>query len=151
MGEYEKTITIQAPRKKIEEFVLNLRNLPQYVPTTKKAMPQQGEHVRVQGTAHGHSYDADGYFRTDPARHRMEWGSDGEEKYSGWLECQGADDHGPSQVTVHLTFDPLPGMSKELAQQTGSQDSTIVEGLEKSLLSIKNIVEGHGGKVEYTR
>ena len=149
MGEYERSITINASRQLIEDFVSNVSNLPKYLPTTKSAQPQQGERVRVQGQApNGHQYDADGYFRIDRNTHRMEWGSDGENNYSGWLEFNGPDGSTPTQVTVHLTIDPPPQVSKEMAKQAGSQDNAIEDGLEKSLQSIKNYVEGTGGKEE---
>ncbi len=149
MAEYERSITINVTRQQIEDFVSDVSNLPKYIPTTKNAQPQQGERVRVQGvTPNGHQYDADGYFRLDKTTHRMEWGSDGENKYSGYLTFRGSDVNAPSHVTVHLSIEPPPQVSKQMAQQKGSQDSAIEEGLDKALQSIKNILEGKGGKVE---
>ena len=149
MAEYERSITINATRQQIEDFVSDVDNLPKYVPTTKSAQPQQGERVRVQGeTPNGHKYDADGYFHRDDSTHRLEWGSDGENNYKGWLEFKGSSTDAPSQVTVHLTIDPPPQVSEQMAQQKGSQDAAIEEGLDKSLQSIKNVLEGKGGKEE---
>ena len=51
-------------------------------------------------------------------------------------------------MTVHLTFQPKPEQSERMEEQTGDRDKTITEGLRASLESIKNFVEGHGGKVE---
>lgn len=147
MSEYEQSIMINAPRQQIEAFVADVKNLPKYLPTTKQAMPEPGERVRVKGDAHGHHYDSDGYFHMDQNRHRMEWGSDGEEVYRGWLAFQEENQDKTTKLTVHLTFEPNPKMKQELAQPTSSQDETIRRELEASLKSIKNIIEGHGGKL----
>ena len=148
MAEYERSITINATRKQIEDFVSDFSNLPKYVPTTHSAQPQQGDRVRIQGeTPTGLSYDADGYFRTNG--NRLEWGSDGENQYSGWMEFKGNANEAPSEVTVHLSATPPPQAKQEMAKVSGSADETINQGLEKSLQSIKNLLEGQGGKVEY--
>ncbi|HEX4203817.1 MAG TPA: hypothetical protein VHZ51_06405 [Ktedonobacteraceae bacterium] len=149
MGEYERSITIHAPMQQVEYFVSNVGNLPKYVSTTKYAMPEQGERVHVHGEAFGHQYDNDGFFKVDKNTHRMEWGADEpEQQYRGWISLQSADQAAPTQVTVHLSFEPPPRMSKNLAAQTGSHGKTIDQDLENALVSIKNMMEGHGGKVE---
>ncbi|BCL78056.1 SRPBCC family protein [Ktedonobacteria bacterium brp13] len=148
MPDYQYALTIQASPDKIEEFISKVDNLPKYLPTTKKAEAEKGERVRVEGEAKGHKYNSDGYFRVDKARHRMEWGSDGEQKYSGWLQITPLPQGNASEVTVHLTFEPSQKVNKNLTEQTGSKDTTIEEDLQHALISIKNICEGHGGKVE---
>ncbi len=147
MSEYECSMTINASMRQIEDFITDVKNLPRYLPTTQNAMPEPGERVRVQGEAHGHHYDSDGYFHVDKSKNRMEWGSDGEEKYRGWLVVD-SEESGKAKVTVHLSFEPSPTLSKGLAEQTGSQDEAIQRDLENSLRSIKNIMEGRGGKVK---
>ncbi len=145
MGDYESSISIQASKKKIEAFVSDVSNLPKYLPTTKNAESQSDERVRVQGEARGHQYDSDGYFRMDKSKDRMEWGSDGENNYKGWLSFKGDD---PTHLTVHITIDPPPQVSANMAKATGSQDETIQKGLDEALTSIKNHIEGRGGKVD---
>ncbi|GHO44370.1 SRPBCC family protein [Ktedonospora formicarum] len=148
MGEYERSIKIQASRRKVEDFMSDVSNLPKYLPTTKHAEPQHGERVRVEGEAHGHHYDADGFFRMDKQNNRMEWGSDGEERYRGWLSAKGDENKGPTEVTVHLSFEPSPKIKRELQESAGSEDQEINESLDHALQSLKNQVEGKGGKVE---
>lgn len=114
MGEYERSITINATRKQIEDFVSDFRNLPKYVPTTHSAQAQPGDRVRVQGeTPTGLKYDADGYFRVNESKNRLEWGSDGENQYSGWLEFKGSNTTAPAEVTVHLSATPPPRQNKK--------------------------------------
>lgn len=142
-GQYEQSRTIPASAEEIFAFVSDIRNLPQYLPTTKAAQPQQGERVRVQGEAKGHQYDADGYFRYDEANHRLEWGAD-EHYYSGRLEIvpQSADS---AEVTVQLSFRGGPPGADP---NEGPSDADINEGIVKALESIENHVTGRGGKEE---
>ena len=101
----------------------------------------------MQGEVQGHTYDSDGFFRVDKANRRMEWGSDGEQHYEGWLEVS-EDGRDSAQVTVHLSFSPRPDQQKKMAQASGSVDATMQQGLQKTLESIQNLIEGKGGKVE---
>lgn len=140
-------MTVQAAPEAVFGFVSDVRNLPRYLPTTHHAEPQGPDRVRVRGEAGGHTYDSDGYFRVDASEHRLEWGSDGENRYSGWLEIEEGQ-AGASEITVHLSFAPRPDLTRRMDEQTGDHDRTIQEGLEAALLSIRNQVEGRGGKVE---
>ena len=140
MNEFEHSLTVQASGEEVFDFVADVRNMPRYLPTTRSAEPQGRDRVRMQGEAKGHAYDADGYLRQDRQKLRLEWGAD-ERHYSGWLQVKPQGD--ASQVTVHLTFREQPGKGGYTAS-----DSDINEGLIKSLESIRNLVEGRGGKVE---
>lgn len=151
MSEFEHSTTIQASPDEIFAFIAKVENLPKYLPTTKSAQPQSGERVRVQGEAQGHAYDADGYFRRDETRHRLEWGAD-EGYYSGWLEVEAQ--AAGSQMTVHLSFSGGPPAGEGDAPGEGNQEGPnreqIQEGLVKALESIKNFLEEgrSGGKEE---
>ena len=101
MGEYERSITINASRKQIEDFVSDFKNLPKYVPTTKSAQPQADNTKR------------------------------------------------PYEVTGHLSITPPRKVSEDMSKRAGSPDNAINDGIQKSLESIKNQLEGTGGKVDY--
>ena len=146
MPDYEHSLTVEASPDAVFDFVSDVANLPKYLPTTHSAEAQPGGRVRVQGEAGGRAYDSDGYFRVDKPNYRLEWGSDGENRYLGWLEIDGMDDE--CEVTVHLTFQPKPEQSERMDAQTGDRDQTITDGLVAALESIRNNVEGRGGKVE---
>ena len=146
MAEYESSLPVNASPDAVFDFVSDIGNLPKYLPTTHHAEAQGSNRVRVQGEANGHKYDSDGRFHADATEHRLEWGSDGETAYNGWLEIEGAGDE--SLVTVHLSFTPRPDQGARMDEQTGDRDTTIQQGLDASLRSIKNIVEGVGGKIE---
>lgn len=146
MNQYEHSITINSNPKQIFKFVSEIANLPRYLPTVTHAAPQGSERVRVQGEAAGQRYESDGYYRVDNAHQRIEWGSDGENEYHGWLKVTG--DERKATITAHLSFDPRPEIAERYDEQSGDRHRTIQDGLERALHSIKNHCEGKGGKVE---
>lgn len=146
MAEYEHSAFVQASPEAVFDYISDVGNMPQYLPTTHHAEPQGEGRVRVQGEAKGHQYDSDGWIRVDQTEFRMEWGSDGEHHYTGWMEVEG--DEAGSEVTVHLSFEPRPEEKERMAEGAGSHNAAIQQGLEAALKSIKNLVEGKGGKVE---
>ena len=143
MSQYEQSLSINAKPDAILDFISDIKNLPKYLPTTKSAQSQGPDRVQVQGSAHGHAYNADGYLRCDRARKRIEWGSD-EGHYSGWMSVSDAGSDASSTVTVSIQMSQKPGQGSGRAPS----DSDINEGLQKSLESIKNYMEKDGGKVE---
>ena len=141
-GEYEESLTVRADARKVFDFVADVRNMPKYLPTTKDAQSQGEDRVRVQGEAQGHRYDSDGYLRRDEAANRLEWGAD-EGYYSGWLQIR--PDGDASNVTVHIS---LRGRPPGADEGNAPDPAQVQEGLRKGLESIRNHVEGHGGKEE---
>ena len=140
--DFESSLSMQATPEQVFDFIADISNLPKYLPTTKAAQSQGPGRVRVQGEANGHKYDGDGYLRPDKGALRMEWGAD-EGYYNGWMQVEKAGEG--SQVTVHISFKGSPpGRSDEDAPPP----SQVQEGLDKSLKSIQNFVEGKGGKEE---
>lgn len=141
-GEYEERLSMRASPDQVFDFVADVRNLPRYLPTTKDAQAQGEERVRVQGEAQGHRYDSDGYLRRNADANRLEWGAD-EGYYSGWLQAR--PDGDGSEVTVHIS---LRGHPPGADQSDAPAPEQVQEGLRKGLESIRNQVEGRGGKEE---
>lgn len=141
-GEYEESLVMGADPHTVFAFVSDVRNLPKYLPTTKAAQGQGGDRVRVEGAAQGQGYDADGYLRPDAGAKRLEWGAD-EGYYEGAMQItpfgQG------SNVSVHISIKGSPPGADEGSAPSPEQ---IKEGLRKGLESIRNHVEGRGGKEE---
>lgn len=147
--EFEQSITVAAEADGIFDFISDVKNVPQYLPTVKNAQPQQGERIRTQGQVGDRSYDSDGHFRVDKQARRIEWGSDGENDYSGWLEVQGSGGS-QSQVKVHIHYAPKPETLQRMVENSPNHsfESVMNEGISKTLESIKRICEGSGGKEE---
>ncbi len=145
MSRYESEIKVQAAPDAVFAYVKEPRNMPKYLPTVHGASSQGEGRVAVDGEAAGHEYHSDGWFKVDDDARTMSWGSDGENKYSGDLHVREHEDH--SHVAVSLDFEPKPGQEEAFEAQSGSRDKTIQEGLDAALQSIKNEIEGQGGKV----
>jgi len=148
MAQFEQTIAVDASADGVFDFVSDVRNVPQYLPAIERAEPQQGERIHTQGHIGERPIDSDGYFRVNRAERRMEWGSDGENDYRGWLAVSG--DGSRAEVKVHIDYAPPPQMQQAMAARTpgGSFESAMYEGIGKTLISIKNLCEGRGGKEE---
>jgi VCBS repeat-containing protein len=147
--EFEQSITVAAPADGIFDFISDVKNVPQYLPTVKNAQPQQGERIRTQGQVGDRTYDSDGHFQVDKQARRIKWGSDGENDYSGWLEVQ-SDGGSQSQVKVHIHYAPKPETVQRMTERSPghSFESAMNEGISKTLESIKHLCEGKGGKEE---
>ncbi len=146
MQDFEKSKTVNANPDKVFQYVSDLKNLPQYLPTLHRAEQTGGDRIHLQGEAAGKKYDDTGFFRADPQQRRMEWGSDGESGYNGWLEVKEAS--GGSEVTVHLSFDSQNQSLQKMDKAVGDHEKAVNEGIENTLQSIKNQCEGRGGKVQ---
>ena len=140
MAEYEHTTTIQAAPDEVFRFVSDVRNLPKYLPTVQRATPDGRERVEVEGEANGHHYDSDGHFRVNQQARTMEWGAD-EDDYTGQLKVEGQGSQ--STIAIHLWFKARGG-----EEQLPDQDQRVQDGLAAAMESIRNIMEGQGGKVE---
>lgn len=149
ISDFEQSIEVHAPADQIFSFLADVKNVPQYLPTVRSAQPQQGERIRTQGQAGEHSYDSDGHFRIDQQAHRLEWGSDGENDYNGWMQVQDLG-NSQSEVRVHIHYHPAAETAQHMAEQAPEQsfESAMNEGIAKTLESIKRICEGQGGKEE---
>ena len=147
--DFESSIEVNANADRIFEFLSDVRNVPQYLPTVTNAEPQPGERIHTQGKVGEHTYDSDGHFRIDRDRRRLEWGSDGENDYGGSMEVteKGSD---KAAVKVQIHYAPQPETRQRMEQQSPqhSFESAMNEGINKSLESIKRICEGTGGKQE---
>lgn len=143
---YNSSLQIDAPASDVFRFAIEPANMPKYMPTTESAEMQGENRIRVKGEAAGHKYDSDGWFKKDESAQSFSWGSDGENDYSGMMQIQS---HGEgSLATVELRFAPKPEMDAEFEKQMGSRRATIQTGLDAALQSLKNLIEGKGGKVK---
>jgi hypothetical protein len=145
MPEYSERIDVAAPAEAVFRFVSNVENLPKYLPTVHTAHPQGRDRVEVDGEANGHPYKSDGWFKADPDKKTMSWGSDGENDYAGRMTVtsQGAG----STVECALRFTPKPAVKNAMDERQGGPSAAMTDGLRASLQSIKLLCEGSGGKM----
>ena len=146
MAEYERSRLVQASPDDIFAFVSDASNLATILPTVETVERQADDRVEVHGEVRGRTYEDDGWFRVDEARRRVEWGAD-ERTYSGWLTVAGAD--GGAQVVAHLSFAPYVTPSgRPISGEPDIDPDPIEESLEAALDSLRNLMEGRGGKEE---
>lgn len=146
MAEYERSRLVQASPDDVFAFVSDVGNLATFVPTVSAVEPREGERVRIRGTIHDRTFVDEGWFHVEEGRRRVEWGTD-EHDYAGWLSVAG--DNGGTQVVAHLSLAPYvtpsgAPISGELPQGSDMID----ESLEAALDSLRNLLEGRGGKEE---
>lgn len=146
MSEYTASTNIHASADQLFQYMSQPENMRQYLPTIQEAEPTEGEHIHIVGDSPGGHYDVEGHFHVDEAARRMEWGADGQNRYSGWMKVEGDDLE--SKVTVHLSFDPLPDQEAKFEAISGDRDKAIHNGLEETLRAIKAIVEGNRTMVD---
>lgn len=140
---YERSRLIQVDPDAVFDFVSRVNTLPDYVPTLRNVRPQGEGRVSIETKVHGETHSADGYLRTREDRRRLEWGSD-DNTYRGEMDI--SDEVGKSRVIVRLAFGRVSDYPERIEEETSRPDP-IDTGLDDALDSLKNILEGTGGKV----
>jgi hypothetical protein len=146
VAEYERSRWVQASPEDVFAFVSDAGNLPAFVPTVSAVEPQAEDRVRVHGEDQGRAYEDDGWFHVDAARRRLEW-RDPERDYSGWLTVAGAD--GGTQVVAHISIAPhVTASGRPITGELDTAPDPVEQSLEAALDSLRNLMEGRGGKEE---
>lgn len=146
MAEYERSRLVLASPEDVFAFVADVGNLPTFLPTVERAETPAEGRVRVRGEVRGRADDDDGWLRIDANRRRMEWGAD-ERDYPGWMIVTG--EAAGAQVVVHLSLAPFVDDSgRPRTGESAVEPDPIEEGLEAALDSLRNLLEGRGGKEE---
>src|SRR5215213_3420684 len=146
MAEYERARLVQASPDDVFAFVSDASNLLTILPTVDTVEPQAAGGVEVHGEVRGQTYEDDGWFRVNAARRRIEWGAD-EHDYSGWLTV--SDEDGRAQVVAHLAFAPsVTPSGAPISGEPAAEPDPIEQSLEAALDSLRNLMEGRGGKEE---
>ena len=146
MAEYERSRWVRASPDAVFAFVSDAGNLATFLPTVDTVEPQTEDRVEVHGEVRGREYEDDGWFHVDEGRRRLEWGAD-ERDYSGWLTVSGDGDG--SQVVAHLSIAPYVTPSgRPIDDEPARDHDPVEESLEAALDSLRNLMEGRGGKEE---
>jgi len=131
MNKFERAMAMEVDPDHVFDFVSDLRNLPQFLPTVHRAEKLDGERIRIQGVSHGHPYDGEGHFRLDRHHRKISWGANGDRGYSGWMAVkQGDTTPLVSEITMEIEFAQTPG---------GAQGGeTVLAEMEQALENIRN-------------
>ena len=155
-GTYEDSTTIDASPQEVFGYVSDVSRLPDYLPpiTEAAARPleagtetdpdvQDATGVHLVGEVKGQRFENDGWFLADEGARTLRWGAQTERTYSGRLQV--GEDGGGARLTVHLDFGPN-SPDEAMQEQSGDRDP-VHEALAATLQSVKQQVEGTGGKV----
>ncbi len=155
-GTYEDGIGIDADPQAVFAYVSDVANLPGYLPPIREASArplaegtetdpevQGATGVHLVGEVKGQQFENDGWFLADDGARTLRWGAQTERTYSGRLQV--TEDGGASRLQVQLEFGP-GSPDDDLQAQSGDRDP-VHEALGATLQSVKQQVEGTGGKV----
>ncbi len=155
-GTYEDDTVIDASPQEVFAYVSDVQNLPDYLPPIREASTralaegtetdpdlQDATGVHLVGELKGQRFENDGWFLADEAARTLRWGAQTERTYSGRLEV--TEEGNGTRLRVHLEFGPN-SPDEEMQEQAGDRDP-VHEALAATLQSVKQQVEGTGGKV----
>lgn len=155
-GTYEDSTTISASAQEVFAYVSDVGHLPDYLPPIQQASTRSlaegtetdpdvsdATGVHLVGEIKGQHFENDGWFLADEGARTLRWGAQTERTYSGRLQV--SDDGGGARLSVHLDFGPN-SPEEAMQQQAGDRD-LVHEALAATLQSVKQQVEGTGGKV----
>ncbi len=138
MSEFERTATVEAPAGDVFRFVSNVSNFPLFVPSVQDASVESGDRVRMRGVSGGHAYDAVAHLRTDIDRKRLEWVSENNARYRGWLEVKSGDTTPDlSEVTIHLYLGQMTSSEQSTEDRPNDFEERMQGALADSLASIR--------------
>ena len=133
MADFEGTLTVGAPEQALFDYLSDVRNLPRYFVRMTSAEPGEGEEVHTTAQMpDGHEVRGDAWFRTHPADHSIEWGSEGPSAYRGTLDVSATDGGAQVAIRLHTT-------------RVKDGDPEVTKGIDETLANIKRLVEKQGG------
>lgn len=148
MPDFESKTTIAAPAQAVFDFVSDVKNVPSYTPTVKRAESAGEGRIHVRSEVEDKARETEGFFHVKGPEDRLEWGSESNKDYHGWMQIRDAG-NGQSELTIHLRLNPPPQTEQDVEQRSGQDfEQKMQEGVERALDSIKNHLEGTGGKNE---
>jgi uncharacterized membrane protein len=139
MGEYRGEIAIDRPAAEVFAFLADIRNMPRYLPTVRKAAPRDDGKVAMEGEAGGHAYQDEGWLKVDAHALRMQWGSASKPDYGGSIEVREAG--AGAEVALSLSLTPEPAVATRMQQESGSVGHAMRRAMERTLDAIKGACE----------
>jgi uncharacterized membrane protein len=133
MGDYDDSITVNAPPERLFTYLADVGNLPRYLPRLREVTPLENGEFRVSARI-----DPDGqperdvqgtaWMRVVAEGKRLEWGAEGPNNYHGSLNVEPGEVGGTARLTVTLHTEHAEGKQ-------------IQDGLAETLAGIRANVE----------
>jgi len=114
MPTYKSSVSIEQTPEAVFDFVSDVRTLPRYYDGISSVEPLEGGVVRVTSMSEGRPVVREGWFRVHEGhRRRVEWGTEDERGYGGFLEVDPEGEvcsvtieiHGPDSGSVDEQID----------------------------------------------
>lgn len=83
MDDYSGSADDGVPAGQLFGCLSDISNLPRYFTAMTSAEPAGQDEVHVVADAGGATREAEAWFRVDPERRHLEWGSEGPDNYHG--------------------------------------------------------------------
>jgi uncharacterized membrane protein len=132
MADFSGTTTVTASEDVLFDFLSDVGNLPRYFARMQSAESGSGEEVHTTATLpDGTKVEGTAWFRVDHDARHLAWGSEGDSDYHGYLDVRGRE--AGSEVEVHIH-----------TNRVDEGDDSVQEGIDKTLISIKMLVEDRG-------
>lgn len=105
MSEYEDSQVLPLSGAAAFALVADVRRLPGWLDLVDTAEVPAPDLLRLTGSRGGVPYVLEVLWRARPEQLRVEWGSRGDGRYSGWAQVSDSGSDGSaSEVVVHLSF-----------------------------------------------
>jgi uncharacterized membrane protein len=105
MPNYHRSRTLQAGEERVFEYLADVHNLPRYFDRMTSAEPAGGDAVEVTAEVHGETERGEAWFRVDRTARRIQWGSEGENDYSGTIDLRAEQDRTVVDIELHTEHD----------------------------------------------
>jgi uncharacterized membrane protein len=130
MADFTGSTRVEASADALFDYLSDVSNLPRYFARMTSAEPGEGEEVRTTASMpDGTEVGGDAWFRVDPERRHLEWGSEGPSSYGGQLDVTEAGSGAVVELRLHTTR-AEPG------------DQEVQDGIDETLAKIKELTEG---------
>jgi uncharacterized membrane protein len=126
MASYHAHTTVDAGAEVLFGYLADVANLPKYMHAMTSARPAGEGTVDTTAKLGDREVSGQAWYRVDPVRRSLTWGSEGPDDYHGSLTVETDGDR--SSVTVDLTTERADGPG-------------IQAGLEETLATIVRLVE----------
>jgi len=129
MSDFTGTTSVSVPASRLFDYLSDVGNLPHYFARMTSAEPGDGEEVHTTAKMpDGTEAEGDAWFRVDQSAHRIEWGSEGPDDYSGHLQVRESGDASEVEVGLHTT-------------RVEDGDDQVQDGIAETLAKIKELAE----------
>ncbi len=101
MAEFEASRVVPVSPERLFAAASDVEAMPAWVPMADEVHAAGADRVHLDGR----DGEQDALFRARPEQRRLEWGTEADGSYAGWLQvyASGTDDE-HSEVNLHLSF-----------------------------------------------